>query len=178
MTFEQAISLCLNFQDNLISYIPFIWKSFIRIWDESCSNLWNFGPFDMQRPTSNIGKWDFLSTIFQCPKSHHLEYCAPWILFKQPQFCLWNWERLNDFDRNYQNLKKLPQYQNNLWNNYKWDFHCIYILYSKVPKNPTIKQQKIWSPELGNTRSLWKIFKYKNIWITPTILGNRKFILL
>ena len=100
------------------------------------------------------------------------------ILFKQPQFCLWNWERLNDFDRNYQNLKKLPQYQNNLWNNYKWDFHCIYLLYSKVPQNPTIKQQKIWSTELGNTRSLWKMFKHKTIWITPTILGNWKFILL
>ena len=78
ITFEQVISLCLNFQDNLISYIPFIWKSFIRIWDGSCFNLWNFGPFDMQWPTSNIGKWDVLSTIFQCTKSRHLEYRAPW----------------------------------------------------------------------------------------------------
>ena len=78
ITFERVISLCWNFQDNLISYIPFIWKSFIRIWDGSCFNLWNFGPFDMQWPTSNIGKWDFLSTIFQCTKSRHLEYRAPW----------------------------------------------------------------------------------------------------
>ena len=31
LTFEQVISLCWNFQDNLISYIPFIWNSFIRI---------------------------------------------------------------------------------------------------------------------------------------------------
>ena len=30
------ISLCWNFQDNLISYIPFIWKRFIKIWDWSC----------------------------------------------------------------------------------------------------------------------------------------------
>ena len=35
ITFEQVISLCRNFQDNLL-YIPFIWKSFIKIWDGSC----------------------------------------------------------------------------------------------------------------------------------------------
>ena len=48
ITFEQVISLCWNFQDNLISYIHFIWKSFIRILDGSYPNLWNFGPSDMQ----------------------------------------------------------------------------------------------------------------------------------
>ena len=45
ITFEQFISLCWNFQDNLISYIPLIWKSIIKIWDESCPALvhltWN-----------------------------------------------------------------------------------------------------------------------------------------
>ena len=45
ITFEWFISLCWNFQDNLISYIPFIWKSFIKIWDGSCPALvhltWN-----------------------------------------------------------------------------------------------------------------------------------------
>ena len=32
ITFEQIISLCWDFQDIPISYILFIWKSFIRIW--------------------------------------------------------------------------------------------------------------------------------------------------
>ena len=48
ITFEWVNCLCWNFQDNLVSYIPFIWKSFIRIWDGSCPNLWNFGPSDME----------------------------------------------------------------------------------------------------------------------------------
>ena len=39
ITFERIISLCWNFQDNLISYTPFISKSSIRIWDGSCPNL-------------------------------------------------------------------------------------------------------------------------------------------
>ena len=43
ITFEQIISLCRNFQDNLILYIPFIWKSFIKIWDAS-------SPLDMEWP--------------------------------------------------------------------------------------------------------------------------------
>ena len=54
ITFEQVISLHWNFQDNLISYIPFIWKSFIKIWNGSCPDLWNFGPFDMEWPYLNI----------------------------------------------------------------------------------------------------------------------------
>ena len=33
--FEQVISLYWNFQGNFILYIPFIWKSFIRIWVKS-----------------------------------------------------------------------------------------------------------------------------------------------
>ena len=37
--------MCWNFKDNLISYITFIWKSFINIWDGSCPALfqltWN-----------------------------------------------------------------------------------------------------------------------------------------
>ena len=45
ITFELVISLCWNLQDNLMSYITFIWKSFIKIWDSSCSALvhltWN-----------------------------------------------------------------------------------------------------------------------------------------
>ena len=49
-TFDWVISPCRNFQDNLISYIPFIWKSFIRFWDRSCPKLWNFGQFDMEWP--------------------------------------------------------------------------------------------------------------------------------
>ena len=32
ITFEQVLILCWHFQNNLISYIPFIWKSFIQIW--------------------------------------------------------------------------------------------------------------------------------------------------
>ena len=39
ITFERVISLCLNFQDNLISYILSMCKSFIRICDGSCNNL-------------------------------------------------------------------------------------------------------------------------------------------
>ena len=35
ITFEQIISLCWNFQNNLISHMPFIWKSFIKTWDGS-----------------------------------------------------------------------------------------------------------------------------------------------
>ena len=50
ITFEQVISLCWNFQDNLTSNISFTWKSFIRIWDGLCPKLWNFGPFDMEWP--------------------------------------------------------------------------------------------------------------------------------
>ena len=67
----------------------------------------------------------------------------------------------------------------------------FYILYSKIPKHcqhrvthPNTNQTaKIWSLELENTRTLWKLFipsekKYQNIRITATILGNGKFILL
>ena len=50
ITFEWIISLSWNFQDILISYIPFIWKRFIRIWDGLCPNLWNFVLFDMEWP--------------------------------------------------------------------------------------------------------------------------------
>ena len=42
---EWVISLCWNFQDSLISYIPFFCKIFIKIWDRSCTALvhltWN-----------------------------------------------------------------------------------------------------------------------------------------
>ena len=45
ITFEQVLSLCWNFQDNLISYIPFIQKSFSKLSDGSCPALvhltWN-----------------------------------------------------------------------------------------------------------------------------------------
>ena len=45
ITFEWVINLCWNFQDNIISYIPFMWKSFIKILDGSCPALvhltWN-----------------------------------------------------------------------------------------------------------------------------------------
>ena len=41
LNFEWIISLCWNFQDNLISYTPFIWKSFIKIWDRSCPTFEN-----------------------------------------------------------------------------------------------------------------------------------------
>ena len=67
-----------------------------------------------------------------------------------------------------------------------------FILYAifQDPKKPnrvthpnTNQTAKIWSLELENTRSLWKISiesekKYQNIRITATILGNEKFILL
>ena len=39
ITFERVISLCWNFQENLLSYVPFISKSFIKIWDRSCPAL-------------------------------------------------------------------------------------------------------------------------------------------
>ena len=39
ITFQWVISLRWNFQDNLISNIPFIWKSFIKIWGGSCPSL-------------------------------------------------------------------------------------------------------------------------------------------
>ena len=56
ITFEWVINLCRNFQDNLISHIPFVWKSFMKIWDESCPALvhltWN-------DPILNIDYSDF-----------------------------------------------------------------------------------------------------------------------
>ena len=48
ITFERVISLCWNFPDNLL------WKMFIKIWDGSCHNLWNFGPFDMEWPIIKV----------------------------------------------------------------------------------------------------------------------------
>ena len=41
ITFEWVINLCWNFQDNLISYIPFISHiyHYIKIWDGSCPAL-------------------------------------------------------------------------------------------------------------------------------------------
>ena len=50
ITFEWVISLRWNFWGNVISYISFIWKSFIRIRDWSCRNLRNFVPVDMEWP--------------------------------------------------------------------------------------------------------------------------------
>ena len=38
----------------IILYIPFICKSFIKIWHGSCFNLWNFGPIDMEWPNSKV----------------------------------------------------------------------------------------------------------------------------
>ena len=38
ITFEWVMSLCWNFQDNLILYIPFIWKIFTNEWlDNWCT---------------------------------------------------------------------------------------------------------------------------------------------
>ena len=62
ITFEQIISLCWNFQDNFISYIPFTWKSFIKIWDGSCPALvrltWNDPP-----TIYNLYFWNILRLI-------------------------------------------------------------------------------------------------------------------
>ena len=59
ITFEQVISLCRNFQDNLILYIPFIWKTFIKIWDWSRLALvhvtWN-DPFSDQWARNILNK--------------------------------------------------------------------------------------------------------------------------
>ena len=71
ITFERVISLCWNFQDNLISYILFIWKSFIKIWDESCLNLWNFGPSDMEWPNCYL-PYSYLSSFFKSEVVHEL----------------------------------------------------------------------------------------------------------
>ena len=67
--FEWVISLCWNFENNLISYTPFIWKSFIRIWDGPCSNLWNFAPFDLEWP-----EIDFRSLIAIGSKKSYNEW--------------------------------------------------------------------------------------------------------
>ena len=74
--FEWVISLCWNFQDNLISYIPFIWKSFIKIWNGSCAALvhltWNDYCI-IGRPPSH---WHLLY-IKSVPPSTHVHPGAP-----------------------------------------------------------------------------------------------------
>ena len=42
ITFERVTILCWHFLKNLISDIPFIWNSFIKIWDGSCPALVHF----------------------------------------------------------------------------------------------------------------------------------------
>ena len=70
ITFEWVFSLCWNFQDNLILYIPFIWNSFIKIWDGSCPALvhltWN-------DPTVFFQKHAFLFRCFSFMKWNHGE---------------------------------------------------------------------------------------------------------
>ena len=53
ITFERVISLCWNSHDILISYIPFIWKSFIEIWDGSRTALAHL-PWNDPNPKINI----------------------------------------------------------------------------------------------------------------------------
>ena len=50
----EFLSVCAEIVHNLISYIPFIWESFIRIRNGSCPNLWKFDPFDMEWPYRNF----------------------------------------------------------------------------------------------------------------------------
>ena len=97
ITFEQVISLCWNFQEDLISHILFIWKSFIKIWDGSCLNLWNFGLSDIEWPYSgSLGerkkgnKWHKMTKTFFCLTPYlrnHTSYdcnfwctCVKWYL--------------------------------------------------------------------------------------------------
>ena len=61
VTFERVISFCWNIYDNLISYIPFIWKRFVKIRDGSCPNLWKFGPFDMEWLTRKLSCSDSIN---------------------------------------------------------------------------------------------------------------------
>ena len=82
------------------------------------------------------------------------------MLIKQPRFSLRNWERLKEFEKNQENLIKLPKYQNNHCNNEKLDFHPV-DFHPRSENTPhrvthlnTNQTAKIWSVELENTRGL------------------------
>ena len=65
--FERVISLCWNFQDHHISYIPLIWKGFIKIWDGSCLNFEILVPLTWNNPNA----WK--SSIRKCPSHASIE---------------------------------------------------------------------------------------------------------
>ena len=58
ISFEQVISFCWNFQDNLVSYI--IKKSFIKIWDGSCPA---FLVHEMTMSCHEMTQFNFLSMM-------------------------------------------------------------------------------------------------------------------
>ena len=62
--------------------------------------VWNDTPPYYSNSHKNVKilmKWDFHSTILQGTKPLRLERHTS-IPFKQPQFGLWNWETLKDFE--------------------------------------------------------------------------------
>ena len=65
--FERVISLCWNFQDHHISYIPLIWKGFIKIWDGSCLNFEILVPLTWNNPNA------WRSSIRKCPSHASIE---------------------------------------------------------------------------------------------------------